>query len=294
MEDYLQKTLAALREQTLSKSEWELILVDNASKKPLSSKWNLSWHPRSRIVREEKLGLTAARLTGIAEAAGEILVFVDDDNVLAPDYLAKALQILATHPFLGAIGGRIDPVYESECPAWFKPYQRILAVRQPDKARWSNAWDDWQSQPWGAGMIVRKEVCKAYARLVAEDKCRQGMDRAGESLFSGGDTDLILTCLDLNLGYGVFPELLVKHLIPSSRTHEEYVLKLVRGLNASNLWLKHLRGYPWQLAQKQSWYTHLRGYYHFLKRSRIAKKIEEATLMGQSDFLAKVKDKKYS
>ena len=35
-----------------------------------------------RVVREERLGLTHARLRGHAEASGKILVFVDDDNLL--------------------------------------------------------------------------------------------------------------------------------------------------------------------------------------------------------------------
>ena len=291
-EDHLHKTLCGLQDQTLPTDKWELLLVDNASEAPLTAERKFSWHPNARLIREASLGVTFARLRGIAEAQGDTLVFVDDDNVLAPEYLEAALAICAHHPFLGAIGGRIDPEYEKTCPEWFKPYEQVLAIRGPKTARWSNAWDDWQSQPWGAGMVVRRKVCEAYAKMVDADPRKLGMDRAGRSLFSGGDTDMVLTCLDLSLGYGVFPELVLKHLIPPSRVEPDYLLKITRALKESDLWLKHLRGHPWTYTEKLSWYTHLRSYYHFLKRDRIGRKLEEATLAGQEDFLARLDEEK--
>src|SRR5271154_1339560 len=84
---YLRRTLDALAEQTLPKDRWELLLIDNMSREPVSSAWDLSWHPNARHVREEALGLTNARLRGIRESKGEYLVFIDDDNVAAADYL---------------------------------------------------------------------------------------------------------------------------------------------------------------------------------------------------------------
>ena len=80
--DYLSRVLQALDSQSLSKESWELLLIDNASEKILSTEIDLSWHPNSRHIREEQLGLTPARLRGIKESVGEILIFVDDDNVL--------------------------------------------------------------------------------------------------------------------------------------------------------------------------------------------------------------------
>src|SRR5277367_5769846 len=85
--DYLRRTLDALREQNFPLNKWELLLIDNASEKPLAEVYDLSWHPQGRHVRELELGLTAARVRGIRESNGGLLVFVDDDNVLAPDYL---------------------------------------------------------------------------------------------------------------------------------------------------------------------------------------------------------------
>src|SRR5580658_7466146 len=98
--DYLSRALDALKAQSLPREQWELLLIDNASKEPLANSLDLSWHRGGRHVLEKELGLTPARLRGIREASGEVLVFVDDDNVLAPDYLDHALGIARSHPFV--------------------------------------------------------------------------------------------------------------------------------------------------------------------------------------------------
>jgi glycosyltransferase involved in cell wall biosynthesis len=160
--DYLERVLKALQEQTLPSESWELLLIDNASDNLLEKKIDLKWHPYSRHIREEQLGLTPARLRGIKESVSETLVFVDDDNILKENYLSDSLRILKCMPWLGAIGGQILPEYEVPPPDWLLYYERVLAIRRTDRARWSNNSDDWQSQPWGAGMVIRREIGRAH------------------------------------------------------------------------------------------------------------------------------------
>jgi glycosyltransferase involved in cell wall biosynthesis len=115
--EYLGRVLASLRGQTLPAKQWELLLIDNASEQPLEQTVDISWHPRGRYIRENELGLTAARLRGIQEASGELLVFVDDDNVLTPDYLGQARTISARCPGLGVFGaGILEPEFEVQPP----------------------------------------------------------------------------------------------------------------------------------------------------------------------------------
>ena len=73
--NYLDRTLAALRNQTLKKDEWELLVIDNASDIPVADKWDISWHPNGRHVFEPKLGVAYARQRGINETATELIVF---------------------------------------------------------------------------------------------------------------------------------------------------------------------------------------------------------------------------
>lgn len=141
--EYLARTLEALKRQTLEADKWELIIVDNASPEMgdhgLGLRLGLSGvtkndgsefgFPNARVVREEKLGLTYARVRGFREAKGEIVVLVDDDNELKPDYLEKAVEILGKNPLLGAIGGKALPEYETEPPEWLKGIRSGLGLR---------------------------------------------------------------------------------------------------------------------------------------------------------------------
>src|SRR5271154_2574199 len=160
--DYLRRVLDALKAQTLPKEQWELLLIDNASNEPLETVWDLSWHPHSRHVREDELGLTPARLRGIKEATGGLLVFADDDNVLDPDYLQLARGISNRLPHIGVWGGQIVAVFETPPPDWARNYQHLLACREFKQDRWSNIPTENESLPCGAGLCVRREVALAY------------------------------------------------------------------------------------------------------------------------------------
>ena len=112
--DYFGRVLESLRAQTLDTDQWELLLVDNASDRPLADSWDLSWHPHHLKVREEEQGLTPARLRGIKESEGQLIVFVDDD-VLASNYLERALEVERAYPFVGVFGaGVLTPEFEVE------------------------------------------------------------------------------------------------------------------------------------------------------------------------------------
>src|SRR5690242_20640193 len=111
---YLRRVLKALRNQTLPLNQWELLIIDNASHQPLTSAaWDVSWHPLTRIIREDELGLSVARRRGMRASSANVLVFVDDDNVLELNYLATTLQISQGWPLLGVWGsGCIRPEFE--------------------------------------------------------------------------------------------------------------------------------------------------------------------------------------
>src|SRR5690606_32360384 len=111
--------------------EWELLLVDNHSREPLAGRIDLSWHPAARIIREDELGLTAARMRGIREFSAPRCIFVDDDNVLDPTYLEIADQLMSANPTLGCIGaGAIVPEFEVEPAEDLRPYTNMLALRE--------------------------------------------------------------------------------------------------------------------------------------------------------------------
>ena len=122
----LDRTLRALGAQTLAASEWEIVLVDNASVPAVTPPAAPS---NVRVVQEPQLGLTAARRRGFHSARAPLCVLVDDDNLLAPDYLATARDIFAQHPRVGAIGGISEPEFEIPPAPWQREFFDLLALR---------------------------------------------------------------------------------------------------------------------------------------------------------------------
>ena len=238
---YLDRVLRSLREQTLRPDAWELVLVDNDSRDSIADVYDLSWHVRSRHIAESKLGLTPARMRGIAESGGETIVFVDDDNVLDRDYLEVALRIAAERPWIGAWGGRVEPEFEVPPPAWLSPYLPMLAVNEVPTAQWSNYANPCATPPSGAGMCVRRSVAEAWVLRRASDPRLAALGRTGTSLASSEDIDLAFTACDLGLGTGRFPELRLLHLIPKERVELGYVLRLIENVIASQILMRSLR-----------------------------------------------------
>ena len=225
---YLQRVLEALRTQTLSKTQWELLLIDNASGDPLEPRIDLSWHPSARHIRQEELGLTSARLRGIKESQAELLVFVDDDNVLAANYLSAALELARSYPLVGAFGGSIVGEYETEPPDWAQPQLGSLAIIDVEKEHWAllPGTKSLVAAPAGAGLVIRREAAVYYMERAVNDSLRHGLDRKGMSLISSGDSDMVLCACALGLAIGRFPQLRMTHLIPSARLERNYFLRL--------------------------------------------------------------------
>jgi len=227
--EYLTRVLKALRSQKLPLDQWELLFVDNASREPLASKWNLSWHPHARHIREDQVGLAFARQRGMREASADLFLFVDDDNLLAPNYLSEALRIGQEWPRLGVWGGTMVPEFEIEPPPHLLPY---LPIRQAKEPRWSNIATCSDAMPCGAGMCVRATVGAAYQRYFERSRI-QLTDRSGDDLLSGGDTEIAYVACKVGLGIGIFPNLSLTHLLPRERINETYVLRLTEGIHAS-------------------------------------------------------------
>ncbi len=239
--DYLKRVIEALASQTLDKLRWEYVLVDNASAEPLDLRVDLSWHPQSRHVREEKLGVTHARLRGIQETTSDLLVFVDDDNVLDPDYLEQVVGLASFWPTIGAFSGQVRPAFQNPPPAWTRKYWHRLAIREFDQDRWSNVPCLEHTTPNGAGLCVRRRVASEYLRYHANGKRKFILDRRGANLESAGDLDLATTACDIGLGNALFTALKLTHLMASERLTEDYLLRLLEGQTFSAVVMKSFR-----------------------------------------------------
>jgi glycosyltransferase involved in cell wall biosynthesis len=248
--DYLRRVMDALRQQILPMGKWEFLLIDNASVMSLADEWDLSWHPNARHIREDELGLSPARQRGMREAKTDLLIFVDDDNLLDPNYLHEAVRIKGEWPQLGVWGGSIIPEFEVPPPDHLRPFLSVLALREVTRPRWSNVATCDEAEPWGAGLCVRARVARTYCQVHAQSSLRLG-DRVGNCLLSGGDTEICLVACRLGLGMGLFPTLKVVHLIAGSRLKEDYIVKITEGIKTSIL----LVAFKWRGVRPGSPYT---------------------------------------
>lgn len=95
----LREALNSLRIQTFT--DWEIIVVDDASTPPVALD---SEDTRIRIIRHATAqGGAAAKNTGIQNARGELIAFLDDDDCYEPVYLERALDVLDHHPELDVV-----------------------------------------------------------------------------------------------------------------------------------------------------------------------------------------------
>jgi glycosyltransferase involved in cell wall biosynthesis len=241
----LERTVRAIAAQTLDPKHWECIVVDNASTKPVAVDqipWNRA---ERRQIREERLGLTFGRLAGIRESKGELLVFVDDDNELAPDYLEVAKAVFDRMETLGVAGGIIEPEWcDAEPDAWVSEFFSILALRNSgDSILIGNSVSHPGGipafSPIGAGMIARRDALASWISSAE----RGGLtDRRGSELTSCGDEDIVFEAFRSGWSVGYFPQLKLTHIIPAQRLRVDYLARLNHGIAKSAVQLLHKHG----------------------------------------------------
>jgi glycosyltransferase involved in cell wall biosynthesis len=267
-QEFLERVLDGLRLQTLPSTQWQLLLVDNASPVPLSPEL-VAWHPHGRLVREPRLGLTHARLRGLVETSGEVVVWVDDDNVLAPDYLLRVCHVFAAHPDLGAAGGASHAAVVGPVPTWYRPGLAPLGCRDHGP---QDIWMDWQSgsrhypdaAPIGAGLAIRRRAMWTWADAVEHDHRRLALGRAGCSLASGEDNDINLTLLAAGWRLLYLAGARLTHLIPSQRLELNYQKRLARASFRDFVRVLDLHGIrPW--SSIPTWTVPLRSAWAWLR-----------------------------
>lgn len=62
----------------------------------------------ARLIHERTPGLNFARNRALREATGEVVIFLDDDAVAAPDWVAAMRGVFVTDPAVGVCTGRVE------------------------------------------------------------------------------------------------------------------------------------------------------------------------------------------
>lgn len=216
-EKYLPLALNSLINQTVDRSVYEIVIVNNNSTDNTEKVAQKFIHENPELnvkyIVEKQKGLSAARNRGIKESSGEIVIFIDDDAEVTKNYIEEAIKFFEVYPEIDAMGGKIIPKYENdEGPKWMSIFLWGLVT----KCDWGNKIRKYpySKYPPGCSMSFRKKI----------------FDEIG--LFN---TDLTLRCDDKYIfkqmdkfkkKYLYNPKFLVYHNIDKDRLTDDSVKRI--------------------------------------------------------------------
>ncbi|TDQ19575.1 GT2 family glycosyltransferase [Algoriphagus boseongensis] len=231
--DRLPSTLEAIQKLD-SKVPIELILVDNASTDG-TGEWVNDYFKTSnldfpaRYISESKPGLIHARVAGIKSASFNFLLFCDDDNSLATDYLSVGFQLFKSNPKLGVLGGNGIPDMEGPEPDWLSRYQKSFALGP--QAERSGKIQERPGYVYGAAAFFRK---KPLLNLINSGYHFYLTGRTQTQVISGDDLELcwLMQLMGYEIHYA--ENLKFFHTMPPSRMTTDYLIKMKSGTAAGS------------------------------------------------------------
>ena len=221
---FLPEALNSLKEQTLDKSRFEVILINNNSTdatEAISKKFekhtpeiNFQYHI------ESSQGLSFARNKGIEVAQGNIIAFIDDDAIAEPDYAENILKTIEGNPEFTGFGGKVIPIYpDGKEPAWMSKYIQGV-VSKVDYGEKTGPFDK-KKYPVGCNMIFRREVFDELGAFNVNLKYRSD------------DKYIFLKLRNHNKKILYTPSVVVHHNIDASRLTHEFIVKLCIQIGAT-------------------------------------------------------------
>ena len=222
-ERYIYNVLKSLALGTLEHSAYEIILVDNNctdnTRKEVDHFCNVFPQVSLRYFVETNQGLSHARNRGIKESKGDLLVYVDDDATVNPEYLKTYADWFESHPETDAAGGPIIPHYETGSePKWMTYFiKRLLTgyLYFGDKAK-----------PF-PGDNYRSRVFEKVGLYNVE------LGRNGDSLGGGEEKDIFDKMKREGMQFVYLPDAILYHSIPGYKLEADYFNRLTTGIGQS-------------------------------------------------------------
>jgi glycosyltransferase involved in cell wall biosynthesis len=219
----LEKAVRSVLEQMTPCAE--ILIVDNGSSdntELLATNFAAA-EPRVKFFSERQTGLSVARNAALRVATGQWVIFLDDDALAEPGWLAAYEIFFSRLPDekIVCAGGPVTPLYETPPPRWLHPEANHLfgpATDQP--VRMARA-------PWGCNYAVRREA----ALGVGGFNVRLG--HSGQSLGADEETELANRLRRTGGEIWWLPEAGVKHLVVAERTKLKWRIRSAFGQGRS-------------------------------------------------------------
>jgi glycosyltransferase involved in cell wall biosynthesis len=235
--------LESLVPQTLPPDQWEVLVVDNActdNTVDVCKEWRDKLPVSLRIVREKWPGLSYARGCAGRNAWGEIVCFLDDDNLPAPEFVDRAVTAFQNHPRAGAIGGKVLPIWQSP-PNPLAEAVQDFALAICDRGDEAFVYNT-NVGPVGAGICIRTQILHDIYNDPDFAQTVPGRTQKGY----GGGEDLAIAILVWRLGWECWyePSLIINHLLPEYRMEMSYLVPLYEGVGCGQAKVRRL--YDWK------------------------------------------------
>lgn len=217
--DSLPVTLESLTQQTLDRSLWEVIIVNNNSTDATAQVVDefAKAHPEInlRLVEEHNQGLSWARNKGIDESKGDYIVIIDDDETACPELLREYFDYLDTHPHIVAAGGRITPRFPAERPKW------LSKITERPIAGTLNLGNKVICFPegkyfGGGNMALRRSAIEYYGKFDTN------LGRRGSKLLGGEEKELYMRYYASGEDIVYLPDAEIFHNINTERLTKPY------------------------------------------------------------------------
>lgn len=138
----LSELLAVLLAQ--DHDSFEIVVVEQSTIRPpadLARVEQIASDPRVRILRHEPLGGPRARNTGVRASRGEVIVFIDDDDLpVGRDWLRRHESNFADPRCLGATGRSIWEGADPEAPSYKNMDKARRCVLSFNFLKWQRVW----------------------------------------------------------------------------------------------------------------------------------------------------------
>ena len=214
--------------QSMSKKEYEIIIVDNApftsGIRPVVEEFQQKYSEFEDFIRymsAPQKGLSYARNAGMWNSKGEYLLFLDDD-VLADYYLLEEIYSgFKYHNNVGIVGGQI---------ILDKPFPTPKVIRKGWESLWSqfkisgHVFREVTQQfefPYGANYSVNRKAIWLIGGF------RMCYGRVGNDYAGGEETALAFKMLEIGYGIGLQPRAKVLHRVEHSRFTTEHIKKTI-------------------------------------------------------------------
>jgi Glycosyltransferases involved in cell wall biogenesis len=243
--DIFEKVLRAIADQTASKALYRVLIVDNCSSPPIASEECRILSEAGvvfRIVQETKCGLSCARIRAISETQEDWLLFVDDDNELDADFIARGLEVIQTNKEIGCFGGKLLLPDYLHPKLWVHPFLPYLGIKDCGNDAItvkSQHWGVWE--PPGAGAFVHRSLLDIYRKRASEQATTFKLGRTGKkSLASCDDSLLMRGAFALGLACSYQPQIVLQHHIDPNRFKFVYLIRLLFAYGKSHVILDNL------------------------------------------------------